>query len=123
MSDRQMTGSLGHVVLIGDEASFVGGYVAAVLRERALSVVGPIGDLAHAIERVRAPETRVVIFIGDVAANGAPDLVSALADRGLPCLTLTAADTPIATEQYGPVLPQPFAAFQVARWVLEQLLR
>ncbi|WP_156357759.1 hypothetical protein [Sphingomonas sp. Leaf62] len=28
-----------------------------------------------------------------------------------------------ATERYGPILLQPFTAFQVARWVLKQLLR
>lgn len=122
MSDGRTTGSSGHVVLIGDEASFAGGYVAAVLRGRALSVIGPIGDLARAVELVKAPETRVVVFLEDVAVNGAPDLLASLADRGLPCLTLTAAGTPMSAERYGPILPQPFAAFQVARWVLEQLL-
>lgn len=123
MSDGQTTGLPGHVVLIGDEASFASGYVAAVLRGRALSVIGPIGDLARAIEQAKSPDTRVVILIGDVSANGAPDLLAALADGGLPCLTLTAAGTPMFTERYGLILPQPFAAFQVARWVLEQLLR
>ncbi len=123
MTDAQTAGLPGHVVLIGDEASFAGGYVAAVLRARALSVIGPIGDLVRALELVKAPETRVVIFLGDVAANGAPDLLAALTDRTLPCLTLTAAGTPTPNERHGTILPQPFAAFQVAKWVLEQLLR
>ncbi|MEP9400404.1 hypothetical protein [Sphingomonas sp. VNH70] len=123
MTDGQTIRSSGHVVVIGDEASFAGGYIAAVLRDHALSVIGPISALPHAIELVKAPETRVVVFIEDVAANAVPDLLSALADRGLPCLTLTAAGTPPSARRHGPILPQPFAAFQVARWVLEQLPR
>lgn len=103
-------------VLIVDDDLFEANYVAAVLADRGIAVLGPMSDIAAACEAIRAQAPRAAVVAQPSLNAGRGEMLAELLSAGIPYLTLLRAAVrrpPIGQ----PVLTTPFAAYQVADWV------
>ena len=108
------------MVLLADAASFEAGYLVAVLHARGVEVLGPSTDLSCALAAIATPRGCLVVLAHPFGAEDRGRLIEALSASGTPCLTLppSAALRPL---RHAAVLERPFAAYQVADWVIGHL--
>lgn len=105
-----------HIVLLADDDVFECGYVEAVLAARGIAVVGS----SIAEEPVLATIEGQALSAAVVTHPSEPQMLDALGRQGIPYLVLARqADIPVDPNR--PVLVRPFAAYQVADWVLTVL--
>jgi hypothetical protein len=112
----------GRVILVAKQASFEAGYVSAVLKDRGIEVLAPAPEVQGVVQAIMAGERCSVIVCHPLGAQDRADLLQALTDHEVPCLTLIGA-TVTRTAHDEPVLARPFAAYQVADWVAQQQVR
>ncbi|MEG3088285.1 hypothetical protein [Sphingomonas sp. PB4P5] len=103
--------------LVVDTDSFEAGYVASVLTERNVAVLGPFGDVETALAAIVDTPPQTAILGRQQSLESRGRLVAALAERGIPYLSLLqSAVVPPALRNHA-VLAKPFAGYQVAEWV------
>jgi aspartate/glutamate racemase len=112
----------GRVILLAKQASFEAGYVSAVLNDRGIEVLAPAPEVQGVVQAIVAGERCSVIVCHTLSAQDRADLLQALTDHDVPCLTLIG---PMVTRTANdePVLARPFAAYQVADWVAKQQMQ
>lgn len=107
------------VVLLAAETNFVTDYVASVLCERGISMIGPLVDPSQAVQVLATQPVRAAILFETAASQDRARLIAMLNHRALPYLTVMGPRN-VEGQEDGAVLFSPFAAYQVADWVAEQ---
>jgi hypothetical protein len=108
-------------VLIVDNDEFEASYVETVLVDRGVHVIRSTQCIEQALDLVRTPGLRAAIIAQPNVSVPGDRLASELREIGIPYLTLarpTSRSAPLTGE---PALTRPFAAYQVADWVLQAM--
>jgi len=106
----------GRRVVLVEENAFLAGYLATVLREAGLEVLGPAGSVveANALLAAAQPMPDAAVISADVFEAEAFSGAAALVDAGVPILlTARRAQTPKASGIAHSILVAPFAGYQV----------
>jgi hypothetical protein len=108
------------VVLVADGDTFEARYVALTLEARGLSVLGPCASAEQAQLALQGGEPIGAAVIGYDWTITAPELLQLVQQFGVPCLLLSSnqATRQAALPPNVALLVKPFAAFQVADWVV-----
>ena len=110
-------------VLVVDGDTFEAAYVAATLEARGLLVLGPCDSAEQARLALESGQPIAAAVIGHDWTIAAPWLVQLAQQAGVPCLLLfpNQASRQASLPPGAPSLVKPFAAFQVADWVVSVL--
>lgn len=101
-------------VLLVNNDRFEAGYLRTVLEDQHLYVLGPYKSGAAALDVLHAERIDAAIVADDLSGG----VTDALQQQGIPYLSLMhqpATGRPLDR----PVLVRPFAAYQVAEWVIQ----
>lgn len=112
LSERRIT------VLIIDEDAFEAGYVASVLEPCGIDVVGPFPDMRDALAAIETDGLQAAVIGRQDDAETGGSLLAALHAREVPYLSLLHGIRATTVAAGHPVLAKPFAAYQVADWIL-----
>lgn len=116
MTHREGGGAARPVLLLAAQINFAVDYVASVLKERHIPVIGPSDELSQGIRVLLTEELRGAVIMGTFRAEDRERLAEILARQALPYLTVRS-DVQAEQDEDGAALFPPFGAFQVADWI------
>lgn len=107
-------------ILIADNDTFRREYVLSGLVPLGVTIVGPTLTSSEACNLLESSSIADVVIMSDRLDDGPADqLISAVRRLGIPHLVLVGSERPAVHElAASSVLQKPFAAFQVADWVI-----
>ena len=118
MAEGQASGTK---VLIADADAFEGAYVAESLRRTGMDVAGPLQTCGEVLGVLGAsPAPQVVVLAAELRDGASAEVLGELRRRGIRHMVLigSTAEHALGDLTETPVLAKPFAAYQVADWVL-----